>query len=197
MQQTYLLGILSRVSRLYLLTKFIMNLTNSASTFSPDTPWAKSFASTNSLSKQHIQSLWHFKTFFLWKIRQAIVETTLTPFVRVVLVSVIPRSCHLFTCWFQTALLLCITITTQFRLEDRTMVKKVNWIFHDNRSTNLYIMITKNKTLPTTTLYYKTCTKYFTVSIYLIALKYCLYINRRRSSLEAKKQFGSTFWNDF
>ena len=55
------------------------------------------------------------------------------------------------------------------------------------------IMITKNKTLPTTTLYYKTCTKYFTVSIYLIALKYCLYINRRRSSLEAKKQFGSTF----
>jgi hypothetical protein len=36
-------------------------------------------------------------------------------------------------------------------------------------------------------------TKYFTVSIYLIALKYCLYINRRRSSLEAKKQFGSTF----
>ena len=82
---------------------------------------------------------------------------------------------------------------TQFRLEDRTGVTKVNWIFHDNRSTNLYIMITKNKTLPTTTLYYKTCTKYLTVSIYSIALKYCLYINRRRSSLEAQKQFGSTF----
>ena len=39
-------------------------------------------------------------------------------------------------------------------------------------------------------------TSHLTVSIYLIALKYCLYINRRSSSLEAKKRFWSTFEKD-
>ena len=149
---------------------------NSESTFPHDTPWAKNFAPTKSLSKQKDIPSFHNTSKAMTISRHSSCERSdkrswkqRWPPSFVLCLFPWYRDHATLTCWLQTALLLCITITTQFRLEDRTIVMKVNWIFHDNRSTILY-MITKHKTLPTTTLYYKACTKYFPVLLFTTKL---------------------------